>query len=96
MSERVRLFAGNTHIKAIFSPYATLATMGLSDRNVKRRFLTAYGKGATTTQKVTICFQTDQTFSITSVCYISSDIPLWPTGGKLGGNCVNSKLEFIF
>ena len=42
-------------MNAIFNPYATLAIMGLSDKNVKRRFLTVYGKGVTTMQNVTIC-----------------------------------------
>jgi hypothetical protein len=46
---------GRTHMKDILSPYAIFATMGLSERNWKRRLRTAYGRGNTRTQNVTIC-----------------------------------------
>jgi hypothetical protein len=44
----------STYMKEILSPYATLAMMGLSERNQKSFLRTVKGSGATSRQNVTI------------------------------------------
>lgn len=41
-------------MKEILIPYASFATVGLSERKRKNRFLMPYGSGATRMQKVAI------------------------------------------
>ena len=43
-----------TYMNEILIPYASLATIGLSERKWKKRFLMPYGSGATRMQKVAI------------------------------------------
>lgn len=45
---------GQTYMKEILIPYASFATVGLSERKRKNRFLMPYGSGATRMQKVAI------------------------------------------